>query len=193
MTQVRRLAGMFLILAVSGCSSMTVNSDYDPAQSFRGLKTYAWIPGGRKPTGDPRIDNNTLLDSRVRRAVDSELAANGFNKVSGGKPDFWVVYHVTLDKKSDVTLLNSYYGYGPGWGHSYGHRYRPYGWAGPAETYVYQYDEGTLILDIIEPETRKLMWRGHATDEVQFSDSLGKKEAHINEAVRRILASFPPN
>jgi len=192
MTQVRRLLGTLLILALSGCSSMTVNSDYDPSEDFKALKTYDWIPGGRKPTGDPRIDDNTLLDTRVRRAVDSELAAKGFRKLTDGQPDFWVVYHVTLDKKTDITTLNNYYGYGPGWGYGYGSPYRPYGWGGPRETYVYQYEEGTLILDIVEPGTRELMWRGYATDEVQLSDSPGKKEAQVNEAVSRILALFPP-
>lgn len=192
MTQVRQLLGMLLIVVLSGCSTMTVNSDYDPSESFKGLRTYDWIPGGRKPTGDPRIDDNTLLDTRVRNAVDRELAAKGFRRLTDGQPDFWVVYHVTLDKKTDITTLNSYYGYGPGWGYGYGYPYRPYGWGGPPETYVYQYEEGTLLLDIVEPETRKLIWRGHATDEVQFSDSPGKREEQVNEAVRRILALFPP-
>jgi hypothetical protein len=54
------------------------------------------------------------------------------------------------------------------------------------------YDEGTLVLEIVEQESQKLIWSGSATDRVNFSLSPEKEEAEINEAVREILKDFPP-
>jgi hypothetical protein len=123
--------------------------------------------------------------------VDSELAARGFRKVTSD-PDFLVAYHVSLDRRQSVQTLNSYYGYGPGWGYGYGSSYRPGYWAGAPEAYVYEYEEGTLILDIVDPENKELMWRGSAQDEVHFKSTPGEDRAQLNEAVHKMLEKFPP-
>ena len=65
-------------------------------------------------------------------------------------------------------------------------------WAGTPETYVYEYDEGTLILDIVNPQNKQLMWRGSATDEVNFKSNPEKDQSKINQAVQELLAHFPP-
>jgi len=145
----------------------------------------------QKPTGDPRIDDNTILRNRVHTAVDAALSARGFRKVSSD-PDFLVAYHVSLDRQQSVQTLNSYYGYSPGWGYGYGASYRPGYWAGSPETYVYEYEEGTLILDVVDPKSKELMWRGSAQDEVNFKSTPEKAQAQINEAVNGMLEHFPP-
>jgi hypothetical protein len=176
---------------VAGCSSIETSYDYDPKANFAGLKTYEWLKEPQKLTGDPRIDGNTILANRIYEAVDTELAARGFRKISGD-PDFLVAYHVSLDKRRSVQTLNSYYGYGPGWGYGYGASYRPGYWAGAPETYVYEYEEGTLILDIVNPENKELIWRGSAQDEVHFKSTPEKDQTQLNEAVHKILEKFPP-
>lgn len=185
---------LVLILAavLAGCSTIEVNHDYDPKANFAGLKTYEWLKEAQKPTGDPRIDGNTILENRIHQAVDTELAARGFKKVTSNA-DFLVAYHVSLDKQRSVQTLNSYYGYGPGWGYGYGASYRPGYWAGSPETYVYEYEEGTLILDIVNPKNKELMWRGSAQDEVHFKSTPEKDQAQLNEAVHMMLESFPPS
>ena len=181
------------IAALAGCSTMEINTDFDPSASFAGLKTYAWLDEPRKATGDPRIDDNPFLEGRVHAAVDKELSAKGMVLSSSGTPDFLVAYHVSLDQQRSVQHLNNYYGYGPGWGYTYaGARGAGY-YASPSSTYVYTYDEGTLILDIVKPEERQLMWRGSARDEVRFSSNPGKESAQLNEAVSRMLEQFPPS
>ena len=187
----RRFAVTLALLASLnvGCSTMEVQVDYDPESDFSGLKTYDWIPGPRKPTGDPRIDDNTILERRIRRAVESELNAKGFQK-SSESADFWLAYHVTLDKHQSVTTLNSYHGYGPGWGWNY--RAEPWASRRRGQAVVFEYEAGTLLLDVVDPDGRDLLWRGSATDEVNFSATPAAREEQINEAVRRMLAKFPP-
>lgn len=178
----QRLLGVVLIAALGGCSTMRVTSDTDPSAKFTGYKSYNWMAEAPKKTGDPRIDGNSILASRIRSAVERQLAAKGYEKRSSGTPDFLVGYHASLEKKTSVRMLNDHYRYGPGWGW----RYR-----GP-QTYVYDYDEGTLILDIVDPKTRKLLWRGSATDVVNPTASGEARQKKINKAVTRILEKFPP-
>jgi hypothetical protein len=185
------IAAGIAILALTGCSTMEVSTDFDPRADFTNLKTYDWISEPRKPTGDPRIDNNTILEGRIQTAVDGELSARGFTRTDAGTADFLVAYHVSLDKQRSVQHLNDYYGYGPGWGYSYGATRRP-AYYGGSSTYVYEYEEGTLILDIVKPEGRELMWRGAARDEVRFSKSPESDGKQLTEAVTRMLEHFPP-
>jgi hypothetical protein len=191
MNRLMRMIVIVSSLAIAGCSTMEVSYDYDPKAKFSGLNTYDWLDEPQKSTGDPRIDDNTILKSRVQTAVDTALAARGFRKVSSD-PDFLVAYHVSLDRQQSVQTLNSYYGYSPGWGYGYGASYRPGYWAGAPETYVYEYEEGTLILDVVDPKSKELMWRGSAQDEVNFKSTPEKAQAQINEAVNGMLEHFPP-
>lgn len=181
-----------ILLFISGCSSIEVTSDYDPAVTFSEFQSYQWIADVPKKTGDPRIDNNSLLQNRVTTAVDRELALKGFQKVNSGNADFLVTYHVTLDKQTEIQTINTYNNYGSGWGWRYGRNYYPGPGFSRNETYVYTYDQGSLIIDIVKPASRELIWRGSATDEVNFSNSPEKKQQKINEAVEKLLEKFPP-
>ncbi len=177
---------VFLLVTLSGCSTMQISSDYDASANFAGLKTYNWIPEPPKASSDPRIDN-PFIERRIRDAVDNQLAAQGYERGLSGDSDFLVGYHVALEKKLAVSTMNEYYGVvvGPRW------HYSSPRWYG-SETYVYDYDEGSLVLDIIEAGSRKLIWRGSALARVDTTASAERKTKRINEAVQRILAQFPP-
>jgi hypothetical protein len=191
MNKATRALVMVLAAVMAGCSSMEISYDYDPKANFTGVKTYEWLNEPQKPTGDPRVDGNTILEKRIHEAVDTGLAARGFREVTSD-PDFLIAYHVSLDKRRSVQTLNSYYGYGPGWGYGYGAAYRPGHWGGAPETYVYEYEEGTLILDIVNPENKELIWRGSVQDEVHFKSTPEKDQTQLNEAVHKTLENFPP-
>lgn len=173
-----------LALASTGCVGFSVSSDFDPAADFSGYRSWYWLPPS--PTGDPRIDND-LVANRIRRAVERSLAARGFAKTSTGEGDFGVGYHGFIEGKIDVQTIDRYYGYGPGWGYYGG------GYGGIAtETYVDQYDEGTLILDIVDNRSQKLVWRGSTSARVIEDHTPQKRDERAQAAVDAILAEFPP-
>ncbi|MFQ5754782.1 MAG: DUF4136 domain-containing protein [Acidiferrobacterales bacterium] len=182
-----RRAVMLLLTALAGCSTMQVNTDFDPAADFGILQTYNWMPGPQKVTGDPRLDNE-VLEKRIHTAVENQLNAQGFRKQSSRTPDFLVGYHVALEKKLAVSTMNTYYGYRAGWGWSYGVGTSAIG----PESYTYEYEQGSLILDIVDGDTRRLIWRGSAQTEVNKTASPEKRQAQINEAVKKMLEQFPP-
>jgi hypothetical protein len=173
-----------LTLASVGCVGFSVSMDYDPETDFSGYRSWYWLPPS--PTGDPRIDND-LVANRVHGAVERSLAARGYVKTSTGEGDFGVGYHGFIEGKIDIQTVDRYYGYGPGWGR-YGMGYGGVG----TETYVDQYDEGTLILDVVDTRSQKLVWRGSTSARVRENDSPKNRDERTQKAVDAILAEFPP-
>ncbi len=191
MLMTQRLFMVLLLAMLNGCATLKVHVDYDPSADFTGFKTYDWISGSQVASEDPRFDDNPLIETMIRRAVKAQLDTQGYVQESSDRPDFLVGYYATLDEWVDIERIDRFYGYTvreewPGYGYEY------YTWTAAPETRVRKFREGTLIVDIINPETRSLMWRGVVQDEVHFSQKLEDKEEKLNDAVRRMLEQFPP-
>lgn len=57
----------------------------------------------------------------------------------------------------------------------------------------YVYDEGTLLVDLVDARTKKLVWRGWA--EGGFNGALENQElleARVDDSISRIFAKLPP-
>jgi hypothetical protein len=172
------VVGVLVLWALGGCSGITVWSERDPTASFAGLGTYDWAAASQAVAVDPHTEN-PILDARVRHAVETELAARGFEKQAAGTPDFLIGYHVAIREKLDVRYVDDYYGY------SYTYRGRV-----PRKTY-YAYEEGTLILDVSLPSPKRLIWRAIARAEVSSGQSQEEGDKRLAEAVRKMFDQFP--
>jgi hypothetical protein len=166
---------------MSGCVPFYVHTDYDPAVDFTYFRTYAWQPRTEQPNADPRL-NNDIMDSRVRTAVERVLQARGYQPATDVPPDFRVAYYLLIEPRTEVYSFPVTYGWGYwGW----------WGWYG-TETYVDQYELGTLIIDVIDAGTNRLIWRGSAAARVVYDESPEERTQRVNEAVEKILERFPP-
>lgn len=165
---------------LTGCSSTTVNSDYDHDIDFSRYSTFAWYDHSEsqyKP-----LHPNQIVDTRIHRAIASEFLAKGLKQTAPDKADILITYHTSSEQKVDV--YHSGYGYGYGyWGGYWG----PYG--GMPTTTVSQYDVGTLIIDVIDRGKNDLVWRGMIQKALSQRDS---SEVRINDYVKRVLKTFPP-
>jgi hypothetical protein len=177
-----------LVVAVLGaCATMEVSTDFDPSVDFSRYKTYQWLPGTSKIAGrDQQYDD--LLDQRVRDAVTRELAAKGLMLLAHGTPDFLVTYQAAVEDKVDVRVINDYYG-GYGYAGYYGYRG---GWS-TARTETYHYQQGTLIIDVIDSGARRVVWRGTVQAEVGRHKDPQNRIERINAAVRSAFERFPPS
>jgi hypothetical protein len=177
-----RLCFVVLAAALVGCSSVKVRTEYDPAAPFKTYRTYAWLPTAPGPE-QPAAMRNPEAYARVVAAVDREMAAKKLVRTSvDANPDFLV--SVLGWTRSGVEVVN--YGYTYAGAYAYG----PYG-AGamvPVNE-VREYTEGTLLLDFVDAKSRKLVWRGTATDTVTSPESV---RASIDAAARELLAAYPP-
>ena len=178
------LAALAILLA--GCSGTSVQSDYDPGYDFLSLSTYAWAERTREGN-DPAVYND-IVESRVKEAVNQALQAKGFREVSAD-PSFLVAWHGAISDQHSISTVGTSYGYGWGW---YG------GWGGPgmttSTTYVSTWQEGTLIVDIVDAAQNKLVWRGSAQGEVdEFENDPERMQEDLNAAVIKMMATFPPS
>jgi len=187
---VSRWIGLVVVLVLSGCESMQISYDYDGDADFSALHSYSWLPAPELKTGAPKVQYGTLLEARLKSLVDEQLAARGFAK-NADKPDFLVTYHVAVEDKVSVTYINELYGYGPGWGTSYRRNMLHHGYPGTTAM-VNEYQQGTLILDMVRNSDKQLIWRGTAVAEVYPDLSREAKEKRLREAVEKLLANFPP-
>ncbi len=179
---------VLLFTSLAGCSTIKVSIDHDSSEDFSRFKSFDWLSEVQQPTGDRRIDD-PLLDSRVRAAVEDEMAANGYKRVTDGSADFLIGYHAARYGILSVEGMNLRYGYGSGWGWGIIRAWDP----GPGpKAHTRYYDEGSLILDFVTPHEKRLIWRGAARAEINEAASPKTKRKRINEAVKRMLAQFPP-
>ena len=172
------LAFTFLMLAASGCATYRAYYDYDPKVRFTELKQYGWLD---KPDGGWKLDELTI--KRIKSSVERQLGDKGYT-LNPANPDFFIAIHGGREKKVNVV----------DWGYAYrGYEHYFYGRYHPGHRIdIYEYEEGTLILDFIHGLTRELVWRGSVTKVIDPSATPEKREQVIDEAVARILVNFPP-
>jgi hypothetical protein len=181
----QRLAMVVMLLAVTACGAIAVNSDYDTERQFSGLTTYAWMTPKQKLLQDPLVDND-LMNNRVRRSVGRRLTAQGFSEATGDtSADFLVTYHVSAETEYSVSNFHGSYGYYPCWA-CYGHRYG-YG----RDSTVRMYKRGTFMIDVVDPASSQLIWRGVAGRRLN-SGTPQERDAYVDSIVTAILAQFPP-
>jgi hypothetical protein len=162
-------AGIALLSATVSFAQQ-VKTDYDRSADFTQYKTYSWE---KVQTQDP------LWVNRIKEAVNSDLTAKGWMPVeSGGN-----VAIVAMEMTQNHQTLNTYYdGFGGGW--NWG------GGFGDATTTTENYKVGTLVVDLFDANTKKLIWRGSSSD--TLSDKSGKNIKTLDKGVQKMFDHFPP-
>jgi hypothetical protein len=166
MKALRFMLCLLLCGGLIACSSVTVKSDFDASVNFAQYKTFDFMSRSREA--------NPLHNKRVEAAIEQELAAKGVQKQTAGKPDLLVAYHTNVRDKIDVN--------------TYGYRYGRYGRRVGTYTTVEKYQQGTLVVDLVDATAKELVWRGWAKGEV--NDSVSKEK--IDDTVGKILDKYPP-
>lgn len=161
----------FLMIAASGCTTMTVYTDYDHTASFSGYDTFEFLgqPKGLSP----------LMQRRARDAVRAELTAKGLRRARGPRADLHVAINARIRVERQLSTVHFGYGY-RWWG----------GHVGMAHHHVRNVPVGAVVVDLVDARTNQLVWRGVAHD--VMSRDPERNAATIREAVSRMFAEFPP-
>ena len=173
------LSAALLSLALLGaCRSYDLTYDYDVTATFSRYKTFDYYTS-KKGTGG----TTSLMDKRVRAAVEQELKAKGFAMETKADPDFLVTYYPIVKNRKVRTTVRS----GWGWG------YRPlYGGVGVSSSQVRNYKEGTIVIEIVDFKTNQMVWQGAAAGALTGLENPEDANEVVPKAVRDILAKFPP-
>jgi hypothetical protein len=176
------LAAIMLLLA--GCASgPTTRSMSDPTADLSSYRTF----GFHAELGTNRGDYTTLVSERLKAAVRRELESRGYT-YANDDPQLLVNFNAKLSDKLRVDSTPSVpMAVGGGY---YGYRGRYYSaWPG-YDTRVDQYTEGTLNVDLVDAEQKRLVWEGIAVGRVTQRTRDRLSEA-IDETVAEIFKRFP--
>ena len=160
-------------LATAGSAGLKVDVLYDFKADFTAYQTYTWEAG-------PRDDSpmTSMIDARVKEATEKELAAKGLRPATDSEqPDMLLTYHGGIE---DNLLLE-------------GVRYEiaPHVvWTGAsAMSATRNYQVGSLILDMADAKTRKVVWSGVVTGKAGNGNQLREK---LEKAIKKVLRQYPP-
>lgn len=183
------ICSIFLLFACSD-NKLTIKTEYRPV-AFDSLKTYRWY---EKSSFDEKGAVSEITYAYIKQAIDKELKAKQLSKTSDVAVDFYVNVTVTAEMRVDVKDYQVYSGVGEGYRYSRDTGFQSSFSSEQKTDYIY-YRDGTLLVDIIDPFSDKLIWRGVAKKRLpkEKKSSQQKREKMIDQAISAVLADFPPD
>jgi Domain of unknown function (DUF4136) len=174
----RLTAAVLSAITLSACAArMTVSSHVERGLDLSRYRTFDWGPADALPTGDPRLDRNPFFKDHVQGAVEKGLFARGLRLPPTGSPDLLIHYHAHISQRLDVNHVDRVYGYCS---------------QSVCPPDIVRYEAGTLVLDIVDAQTNRVIWRGWAQNSVgnmlENRDVMAKT---IDQAVERMLLRLP--
>jgi hypothetical protein len=155
--------------------------DYDRNVDMKSYKSYAW-----SSTPDVSIyDDNPLMHSRIKNAIEYYLGKGGLIE-NTDSPDLWVTYYGEADHDFEVnTFTSAGYGYGPGWQWN-----SPWGGSavGMTATTPIPQKAGTLVIDIWDAKTMKIVWRGTLTATIPANPQKSQKK--LDKGIQQMIEKW---
>ena len=180
----RRLAGRVLPAAAAAALAVLLGAapagaqttiDYDGNVDFTKYKTYSW--GRNTSSGNP------AADERIIAEIEAHLTAAGWKQAPPDEGEVVVAEHATVT--NDVSVDTFYTGWGTGWGWT---GFGP--GAGVGTTVSQSLRSGTLVVDMFDATTKKLIWRG--TAEGALSTKPEENIPKVQKIIARLFKKFPP-
>lgn len=174
--------GLLAVTLAAGCA-VAPPHEFDETANFARLETFQWLEpkyGDDDVSVSHPVLQSPLLGNRVRNAVTDVLEASGYRAVEED-PDFYVTFHTAQSESERRGSTYVQLGYG---------RYSPYFGSGVLlDLTPREFQEGTLIIDVLDGDSEELIWRGwdnaHLVQRNFDTDS-------VNRTVRYIFTAFPP-
>lgn len=169
---------MAAVLGFAACATaVRAGADFDRDVDMTPYQSFAWGEPDDLPTGDPRLDNNPFFVDRLHEAIDREMSARGF-RMTEGEADLLIHHHASVRSRVQVFDVDRRAGYdvneyGPG-------------------TDVYEYEEGTFLVDIADASTKRILWRGWAQADIEAAlESPDRMKELLDASVTRMFEAFP--
>ena len=178
---------LFAGLVLGGCASgLQVSQDWNPEIDFSSYDTFALID-----EETPRPSDQAFFEARVERALETVMEEKGL-RLATSNPDLLVGWDAATEGKMSVSTYGSSY-----YGGSYRGRYGRSGWGGvgvsTTTTRVNEWDEGTLVIEIIDTNIDELIFTASAQAKLVENQSPEQRTERINQAVARMLREYPAN
>ncbi|MGA2715920.1 MAG: DUF4136 domain-containing protein [Bryobacteraceae bacterium] len=159
---------VLICFAALSAFAQKITIEFDQGADFTKYRTFA-IRDGQLNSRNPAL-NSELVKKRIDADIERDLTARGLVMVTG-PADLNVRYRFGSARRIETEAY-------------------PAGWRGFGTRIVrVPYTEGTLVIDLRDPVTRSLVWRGIASEDK--SDPT-KIEGKLDDMVRKSLEKYPP-
>jgi hypothetical protein len=173
------------ILLASCSSGPTIKSDYDHTLDFSAYKTYGFF----NPMGIESPNYSSIYGSIFRDAIGKEMDSRGYTQ--SDNPDLMINVSGRLQDKTKVTTTSDPY-MGGGY---YGYRRGAYGtWGGygyGTSTHVSNYTEGTINVDMVDRDQKRMVWEGVAVGRVDENRTSEETRTNIYSGIAEMFAGYP--
>lgn len=174
-----RLLLALLVVSVSACTQIEVQSYADPELPRVPLESFGWMPGKTLLTG-PGGELEPGLEEGLKAAARAELLAKGYRFAAPEEqPDFVVAFLFgSSEKLTELSYPST--------------SADPQAWTRPELDSEMRRStlEGHLAIDLFRTADRRLVWHGQAQSPVEALDP--GNGALIRKAVEAIFIGFPP-
>ncbi|GAB3195660.1 hypothetical protein ABID22_001561 [Pontibacter aydingkolensis] len=158
-----------------------------PGANTKLYRTYSWYQPAPAEVTSYDKGYRANLHENIVKAVEAELQEKGYKKVAEN-PDVLLAYDVSISVPLEKDKPENF---APGFGYSYaymsGYRYN-YGNSGlPGYRAVDLFKSGTLIIDMINPKSNQLVWRGWTEGALDnFNAGAGKVQQEVEEILNKL-------
>src|ERR1700757_4366043 len=177
-----------LAILVTGCSTLQqaatveVQSPQVSDNNVGRRTSFAYVPHLNQEAA-AAVSNAPFWQSRIEAAITSVLEQKGYRESAQvRKADLLVAFHVVLRQGEYVTVFDNYSGYKLPTA-----RAASAGIAKLAAEPNGQAEIGTLVIDIIDPGTKTIIWRGWGRADVKKTP----EQQEIRRIAAAILRNFP--
>jgi|GEM_PF-1189249 len=169
-------AAVVLALALAACApAISTGINTAPDLKPAAYRTFTWDMPDQFPTGDPRLDNNPFFMRELQNAVALQLQTVGLREVSGGA-DLTVHFHATVRNRVEVFEADQRAGYVQPGSHSQ----------------IHEFEEGTILVDVAERTSRKMIWRGWLqTDVTGAIEDNAELANRVRRGMTELFKKFP--
>lgn len=155
--------GTMILAACNEPADMGVSTAYHKGMKYEGIgSTYDWAPSAMQ-AGEQYRPLSPELDSVLTRIVDDALAKKGFTKAGSGTPDFYIRDGLVRQTKTDSNV----------------------------SAFGVPYQKGSLFLDVLDPASGDVIWRGVAQARLDDAATPAERESLAMKSVHQLVEKFP--
>jgi len=177
------LIALCIVFLTTACSiNPTIRTTSNPAVDFNQYKTFGFF---QPLDTDSRYES--LTSQYLKQATVIEMTQRGF-VLSNNKPDLLINFHRDIKNKQQINEIpiTGYGGYREYRGRVYYDSWVSY------RTFIDNYQEGILNIDIVDSKSNKVVWQGEAIGR-QTEEQQNNLQSSLQKTVSQMFTQFPPS
>ena len=165
--------GIALVFCLQGCRSASPMVSIQTSETFQPAKYSSFLVRGPS-SWDESVLQPERTDKTIRSAVSKNLVQKGYICLEKGKADVTVEFRGQLDMKRDAAAVLRMYGKK----------------ASQDKIDSGTIGEGSLVIDVVDSQTSRLVLRAYAFDAIDKTASWDEKSVLIKGVVDKSLVRF---